>query len=227
MHRITRRFSPSMAVALLALFFAFGGGAYAAKHYLITSTKQIKPSVLKQLRGAVGKTGATGPAGPAGPQGPAGAAGAPGVKGDTGPQGPSTAYAAYHDAVITINTNLAANPATVLSLNNLPVGSYAIQAKLVADSESSAEDYTKCTLAAGGDSDYADDYLGSPAAATTSTPTGDSYRSPYAMQLVHTFTSTGSATIQCYHSNSGDFAFVKEIKITAIQLGSIASNTAG
>ena len=46
--------SPSMAIALAALFFALGGGAVAAieHHYVITSTKQIKPSVLKKLKGA-------------------------------------------------------------------------------------------------------------------------------------------------------------------------------
>src|SRR5437763_16587897 len=69
MHRITRRPSPAMAVALFALFFAMGGGAYAAKHYLITSTKQISPKVLKALKGKAGKPGAAGATGPAGPAG--------------------------------------------------------------------------------------------------------------------------------------------------------------
>ena len=45
-------------VAYLALFVVLGGGtAFAAKHYLITSTKQIKPNVLRALRGATGATG--------------------------------------------------------------------------------------------------------------------------------------------------------------------------
>ena len=52
------RLSPASALALAALFFALGGGAaVAANHYLITSTKQIKPSVLKQLKGARGPAG--------------------------------------------------------------------------------------------------------------------------------------------------------------------------
>ncbi len=55
-----------MIIALVALFFAFGGSAVAAHHYLITSTKQIKPSVLKQLKGAKGPKGAQGQIGPQG-----------------------------------------------------------------------------------------------------------------------------------------------------------------
>ncbi|HUA10684.1 MAG TPA: hypothetical protein VMA83_01600 [Solirubrobacteraceae bacterium] len=49
------------------------GAAVAAQHYLIRSTNQISPSVLKKLRGrtgAAGKQGATGREGPAGPPGP-------------------------------------------------------------------------------------------------------------------------------------------------------------
>ena len=44
-----RRPSPSAAIATLALFFALGGTAIAARHYLVTSTSQIKPSVLSAL----------------------------------------------------------------------------------------------------------------------------------------------------------------------------------
>jgi hypothetical protein len=68
-------------VALLALFFALGGTAWATKHYLIGSTKQIKPSVLSHLRGAVGPTGPTGPSGVTGPAGSTGASGATGAPG--------------------------------------------------------------------------------------------------------------------------------------------------
>lgn len=76
--------SPATAIAGLALVFAMSGGAYAAKKYLITSTKQISPSVLKQLQGKAGAPGAAGASGTQGAQGPAGPAGA---KGDTGSAG--------------------------------------------------------------------------------------------------------------------------------------------
>jgi hypothetical protein len=87
---IRTRVNATSVVAVLALVFAMTGGAYAAKKYLITSTKQISPSVLKSLQGKAGAPGSAGhqgsawPQRPAGPQGPAGGAGA---KGETGPAG--------------------------------------------------------------------------------------------------------------------------------------------
>jgi hypothetical protein len=74
----------------VALLFAMTGGAYAAKKYVITSTKQISPSVLKSLQGKAGAAGANGAQGPAGAQGsagPQGPAGVGGAKGDAGAAG--------------------------------------------------------------------------------------------------------------------------------------------
>jgi hypothetical protein len=82
---IRRRVTYANVAVTLALVFAMSGGAYAASRYVITSTKQISPKVLKALKGAGGKSGAQGPAGAAGAQGPQGPAGA---KGEAGPQGP-------------------------------------------------------------------------------------------------------------------------------------------
>ncbi len=78
--------SPATIIASVALFVALGGTALAASHYIITSTSQIKPSVLRSLRG---KAGLRGPAGAAGPAGTPGAAGAAGPKGAEGPAGPT------------------------------------------------------------------------------------------------------------------------------------------
>jgi hypothetical protein len=95
--RIRKRMTYANVAMTLALVFAMTGGAYAASKVLITSTKQIKPSVLKQLQGkagAQGPVGATGPAGPAGPQGPAGTSGKDGAPGATGKDGVSVTNAA-------------------------------------------------------------------------------------------------------------------------------------
>jgi Collagen triple helix repeat (20 copies) len=73
-----------LAISLIALVLAMGGGAYAAKGVIITKLSQIAPSVQKKLKG---KRGPTGPVGPVGSQGPAGAAGAQGPQGPTGPKG--------------------------------------------------------------------------------------------------------------------------------------------
>ena len=80
-------FSPATVIASLALVFAMTGGAFAAGRYLITSTKQISPKVLKSLQGKAGANGANGAQGPAGPAGPAGVAGAKGETGAAGTNG--------------------------------------------------------------------------------------------------------------------------------------------
>jgi hypothetical protein len=83
----SRRPSASMMVAIVALVFAMTGTGIAASHYMITSTSQIKPSVLKKLKGhagPVGKQGLSGAVGLTGPQGPIGPIG------PIGPAGPST-----------------------------------------------------------------------------------------------------------------------------------------
>jgi hypothetical protein len=90
---LRRRLTYANVAATLALFFAMTGGALAAGHYLITSTKQIKPGVLSALKGKAGPAGAAGPGGAAGtsgaqgPQGPAGARGETGSEGKEGKEG--------------------------------------------------------------------------------------------------------------------------------------------
>jgi hypothetical protein len=76
--------------ATVALVLSMSGGALAATHYLINSTSQINPKVLKALKGTAGSSGAAGSVGSpgaAGPAGPKGEAGAPGAAGEKGLQG--------------------------------------------------------------------------------------------------------------------------------------------
>jgi hypothetical protein len=103
--------SPTSIIAVLALFVALGGTAYATKHYLITSTKQIKPSVLKKLKGKPGKNGTNGTNGTNGSNGAAGAA---------------NGYTDQHPAAGTY-IPLEEQP-TVVSVLNLPAGKYVVQA---------------------------------------------------------------------------------------------------
>lgn len=85
---LRRRLTYTNVALTLALVFAMSGGAYAASKYVITSTKQIKPSVLKSLQGKAGKTGTNGAPGATGAAGPAGLTGPTGGGGPQGPQGP-------------------------------------------------------------------------------------------------------------------------------------------
>ena len=91
--RKLRHPSPGLVVAIVALVLSLGGTAVAARHYLVTNTKQISPAALKQLTDiaahkaalqATGAPGAPGAKGSEGPPGPAivGPAGAKGPEGD-------------------------------------------------------------------------------------------------------------------------------------------------
>ncbi|HEY7933895.1 MAG TPA: hypothetical protein VID48_08730 [Solirubrobacteraceae bacterium] len=85
-----KHLSYANVAATLALLFAMSAGALAANQYLINSTKQINPKVLKKLEGTRGARGATGPAGPTGTQGAKGiegSKGSDGTKGDRGEPG--------------------------------------------------------------------------------------------------------------------------------------------
>lgn len=75
-----KRVSYASVAATLALVLAIGGGtAWAAHHYPITSTSQIKPSVLKKLHGANGTNGTNGTNGKNGKNGATGATGVNGT----------------------------------------------------------------------------------------------------------------------------------------------------
>jgi len=86
-------------IAGLVAVLAVTSGAFAAKHYVITSSSQIKKGAISLsdlsdtarkalVRGHRGKTGARGPQGRAGAQGPKGDTGATGAKGDKGAPAP-------------------------------------------------------------------------------------------------------------------------------------------
>jgi hypothetical protein len=85
--RIRKHFTYANMAMTLVLAFAMTGGAFAAGKYLITSTKQISPKVLKSLQGKAGKSGPAGAPGPNGKDGAPGAAGEKGAPGTPGEKG--------------------------------------------------------------------------------------------------------------------------------------------
>jgi Collagen triple helix repeat (20 copies) len=92
MEFVRRHLSYANVVATIAMVFAMSGGALAATHYLINSTKQINPKVLNALRAGTGTDGAkgtNGANGANGSSGPSGAQGAQGIQGPQGSQGPA------------------------------------------------------------------------------------------------------------------------------------------
>jgi hypothetical protein len=80
-----------VVLGAIALSLALAGGAWAGKHYMITSSSQVKNGSLsaKDLSKGARKSlkGNRGPKGDTGPQGPKGDTGPQGPKGDQGPQG--------------------------------------------------------------------------------------------------------------------------------------------
>ena len=140
MSRTSRRPSPALVVAALALFVALGGVSYAAatigsaqiKNNSIKGkdiknrtikTSDISKKARNALKGQTGARGATGPAGPQGVQGPVG---------QTGPMGPSTLRSdentsSFISLPTCTDTGLG-NCTAILSVT-LGAGSHLIQAK--------------------------------------------------------------------------------------------------
>jgi hypothetical protein len=121
---LRKRIGSAHAIALLALFVALGGGAYAAMNLPKNSvgTRQLKRgavtppklsrSTVKELKGNTG------------PRGPKGAKGAKGDKGATGPAGPSDIYAAGNAA------GAMSGSYTQVAAVTVPAGDYLLQAKM-------------------------------------------------------------------------------------------------
>lgn len=119
-------------IALLALFFALGGTAFAAGNALLpknsVGTAQLKngavvktkiaKKTLAQLKGNKGAQGAPGAAGPQGPAGP---------QGIQGPVGPSASYQNHVAANLAISTS-SATPTTLNTLVLPGPGTYLVMA---------------------------------------------------------------------------------------------------
>jgi hypothetical protein len=116
MLKITRRsLSYANVAATLALVLSMSGGALAASHYIINSTRQINPRVLKKLKGP------RGPEGPAGPQGPVALGGATGPGGPPGAPGTARVFGA-----VTAAGMLTGPSKDVASVSKVAEGKYCI-----------------------------------------------------------------------------------------------------
>jgi hypothetical protein len=197
-----RRPTYTAIAATVALVLSMSGGALAASHYLITSTKQISPNVLKKLKGNRGPAGRRGPAGPQGPQGPQGVAGTNGTNGANG------ATLGLNDFKDLVNLPAHTGDQTVATLPNVPAGSYILTAKLTFIT--SATGASPCDLRAGGDFDESP-WVGSL----------DGVTLPFT--LSHTFTAPGSVTLTCDDANTA--ATVRFAKISAVQVQNLVRSS--
>lgn len=140
---LRKRLTYANVVATMALVFAMSGGALAASHYLITSTKQISPTVLKALTraGRSGATGATGPRGPRGATGERGEPGEDGERGDRGERGERGEVGQSGEGATVGYSAVARGPIPVgaskenLDSTTLPAGHYIVSANVQIDSQ--------------------------------------------------------------------------------------------
>jgi hypothetical protein len=204
-----RHLSYANVAATLALVFAMTGGALAAKHYLINSTRQINPKVLKKLRGNAGKTG---------PKGVQGAQGLQGVTGGQGPEGrlgPSNVFSSFHEAAITLES--LSGQQTFSSLPNIPPGSFWVLATFDAVNATGAATVDlACELHAGVDVDIKQFRL-QPEGPTAAN------NMAVALQVVHSFAGPGNTVTLSCNTFGVKPIEVRHIRITALQSAAIAN----
>lgn len=239
---IGRRPSPAMAVALVALFLALGGSALAARHYLINSTSEISPNVLKKLKGAAGTRGAIGPrgpsgaAGPVGPEGKAGAEGRPGPRGEAGPKGeagqpgergergepgakgegglPASGLIDSVNGPVTLKAE--AGEQVVATMSSIPAGSYLLSAKVTLEEKQGGEVTAQCFLRAGGAT--LDQASGAMFGAIE-----PGYIQTLALQGAETFESAGAVTVTCV--DGGIEMSASQAKIVAVQVQKLTKSS--
>jgi hypothetical protein len=112
---------PALIIAIIALVFALGGSAIAAKRYLITNAKQISPAALKQLEKL-----ASGKAGPAGANGANGVSGKNGSNGSPGERGAAGPGATVYWAVVDEKGEVKRHGTTDATSERIATGTYVI-----------------------------------------------------------------------------------------------------
>jgi hypothetical protein len=203
------RFLRRNAVALVALAFAMTGTSLAAGRYLITSTHQIKPTVLRQLRG---HTGPRGPSGPVGTQGPTGSVG---PSGHEGPIGPSNVYQASEaKPYFEMPDPIGKEPITIGTLK-VPAGSYAASAKLWVLNFGNPRVFVECVLA---NNVNADRDVVEAVAEKEEAYIG---RDEISLKVASTLSRAGLWELQCFAET--EKVRVYNMRIEALQVGGITS----
>jgi hypothetical protein len=219
------RLTYANVAATLALFFSVSGGALAAKHYLINSTNQISPKVVKALAGKSGKTGAaglTGREGPGGKEGPTGREGpvgqevSAGKEGKEGRQGPSNGFQAFKNSV-----GLPTGPEATVGSLAVPAGSYVVSAKFWVSNTGTERVRVTCSLV----NDQNED---KDVSEITADPVGTTSwygRGMVLLQAASTMDSAGHWLVKC--TDNGASGIDGEwLKIQALQVGSLSNTSA-
>jgi hypothetical protein len=197
MHRPTIRRSSVVTVAAAAALVVAAGGTSAYAAHLVTS-KQIKNNTIRSIDvrdGALTSADL-----------------APGTI--PAPYGGTSAYSTYHDAGVSIQSQVSGQDPTVLSLA-VPAGSYVFDATTWL-SNGASNLLARCTLSAGGDNDVKRQFLEAAGSGAD--------ESSVALQVVHTFAAPGTAKLTCY--GFGVNAFANNTKLTGVKVDHL-SNVAG
>ena len=112
----------------------------------------------------------------------------------------------------------AAGPITVATMSGVAPGAYTIMAKTDVFAGGSGSGIVQCQVSAGGDSDFANTFIGDGT---------DAREDTLEANTVHTFTTTGAILFQCTnHGPISTSPTAQQTKIIAIKVGDITSNTA-
>jgi hypothetical protein len=191
------RGTPAMAIAVIALFVALGGGYAIGAGFIGTGDLKNQAVTNKKIKKKTIKANRVKPDTLTGDQineaSLGGAGTARSIRQDTAAQVPA-----------------ASGPTTVLTLQ-VPAGSYVLNSKAVL-AKGGTQDPIQCFLTAGSDQDRSLEAVD----AANNTTIGN--------LLVHTFPNAGSVTLAC-DNPGGATLFVTNKVITATPVGAISSST--
>ncbi len=234
---VTRRPSPALVIAVIALFVAMGGTGYAALKLPKNSvgSRQIKTGAvgtsevkngslrLKDFGKGQIPAGARGATGPVGPAGPPGANGTNGTDGTTGPRGPSDAYVG--------NTTGTQNDSASASVN-VPAGDYVAAASgqaLYFKNDSTypgTEGETTCALTSAQDSAHNAGTFATVPSHGFSISTERGGLATVSQNTVFHLPSGGTITYTCSNAPAGTQDALatmqySNLRVTAIQVGAL------